>query len=184
MPPVLTLKVVRLTVLMVALAAAPSLLHAQALPTASRLFSAQVGAGISINSPDYSNGHNKGITAYADLDIGKHLGVEVDYHNVAIWTPNDIGEVTVLGGVRYGWDYRRFRPYAKILGGRGTFQFQEGTYGDGYNTSHFAYAFGGGVDYALKRKINLRLSDFEYQHWSYNNGLTPWVYTVGAAYHF
>jgi hypothetical protein len=175
--------VLKLAALLVPIATAPLILNAQALPTASRLFSAQAGGGISLNSPDYSTGHNKGITVYADLDIGKHLGVEFDYHNVSIWTPNDIGEVTILAGVRYGFDYRRFRPYAKLLAGRGTFQFQQGSYAP-TASSYLALAFGGGVDYHLKRKINLRLSDFEYQHWNYGSGLTPWVYTVGAAYQF
>jgi len=173
----------KFTLLIVAVAAAPSFLRAQALPTASRMFSAQAGAGISINAPDYSTGHDKGVTAYADLDIGKHLGLEFDYHNISVWTPNDIGEVTILAGVRYGFDYRRFRPYAKLLAGRGIFQFQKGSYTP-TASSYAAFAFGAGVDYHLKRKINLRLSDFEYQHWNYGNGLTPWVYTVGAAYQF
>jgi hypothetical protein len=47
---------------------------------------------------------------------------------------------------------------------------------------------GGGIEYRLNNAINLRVADFEYQHWSTTtiapNGLTPEVLSVGAAYHF
>jgi len=161
------------------------MLHSQALPTATRALSAQVGAGVSLSSPDYSTDLNKGISAYGDVDLNRyHVGLEVDFHDLAIITPHDIGEITFLAGVRYVRDYRRFRPYAKVLAGVGTFEFQQGFYTASSSGGHMAFAIGGGSDYVLKRKINIRIADFEYQHWNYGNGLTPWIITVGAAYHF
>ena len=159
-------------------------MFAQALPTATRLLSAQIGGGVSISSPDYANGLNKGISVYGDLDIGKHFGIEADFHDLSLFTPHDIGENTILLGVRYGIDRGRFHPYGKVLAGLGTFQFQQGYYTPSTTGNLKVYAFGGGVDYRFRPKINIRLGDFEYQHWSYGNGLTPWIMTVGAAYHF
>jgi hypothetical protein len=156
---------------------------AQALPTASRLLGAQIGGGVSFSNPDYASGINKGISIYGDIDVGKHFGVEGDFHDLSLVTPHDIGENTFLLGVRYGIERGRFHPYAKALAGVGTFEFQQGYYSSS-SSSHKAFAFGGGVDYRFKPRINIRLADLEYQHWSYGNGLTPWVLTIGAAYHF
>ena len=49
----------------------------------------------------------------------------------------------------------------------------------------FTYAGGGGLDYQLTNRITIRAIDVEAQKWpKYGNGLSPIVYTFGAAYHF
>jgi len=55
------------------------------------------------------------------------------------------------------------------------------------NFAYNLFAIGGGADYKLRRSINLR-GDFEYQRWlkgpTLANGLTPYLASVGVAYHF
>ena len=48
------------------------------------------------------------------------------------------------------------------------------------------YSFGGGIDIQATHNINVHAVDFEYQQWpGYQaNGLTPQVWSFGAAYAF
>ncbi len=113
----------------------------------------------------------------------RHVGVEGVIHYASIIDPNDVGEDTYLIGPRFVVNKKRFAPYAKVLFGVGQLNLQFDTQPHSKST-HFAYAVGGGLDYKLTRKVNIRAIDFEYQHWSYLTGLTPIVLTVGAAYSF
>jgi hypothetical protein len=157
--------------------------HAQASPTASRAGDLQVGAGFTWVAPDYAGGHDKGPSFYATYDFMRHVGVEGVIHYASIIDPNDVGEDTYLIGPRFVVNKKRFAPYAKVLFGVGQLNLQFDTQPHSKST-HFAYAVGGGLDYKLTRKVNIRAIDFEYQHWSYLTGLTPIVLTVGAAYSF
>ncbi len=166
-------------------------LHAQAVPAGSRSFRLQAGAGFTFASPDYAQRKIEGITAFADLDLRHRLGIELEYHDISIVTPTDIGENTMLLGLRYSL-YRkgRIHAYAKGLGGLGWFQYQEGVYTSTKHTDTFgAYALGGGLEIRATEHINIRAFDFEAQRWpSYftpgyaHNGLTPYVSTIGVAY--
>lgn len=53
------------------------------------------------------------------------------------------------------------------------------------NLAYNEYVIGGGVDFALLSRINLR-ADYEYQTWlSFpSNRLTPQLVSIGVAYHF
>lgn len=160
--------------------------HAQAIPTAQRHGGAiQIGAGFSFAKPDYGQKDIKGVSFYGDYDITRHIGVEGDIHLNSFWTPTDIGEDTYLIGPRYVFHYNRLRPYAKFLGGFGQFKEQYDTRPHASFT-YGVYAFGGGVDVRATQHINIRAVDFEYQKWpSFGvNGLTPMVWTFGAAYAF
>lgn len=164
------------------LLAAP-LLHGQATPTAYKVGDIQVGAGYVRSNPDYSPSNFNGFGLYGDIDLFRHFGAEVEFHRVAASNAGiTISEKTYEFGARYRYPIRRFSPYAKILGGLGSFSFppsltQNGTYG--------MYAGGGGVDVEITRKINVR-GDYEYQRWGGfpPRGLQPSVAMVGVAYRF
>ncbi len=158
---------------------------AQAVPTATRSGTAQVGAGVSLGSPDFGTRYIKGISLFGDLDFGAHLGAEADAHLVSYITPTDIGQDTFLVGPRYTYRRKRLNFYGKALFGLGEFQYQYDNIPH-FHESYFVYAFGGGLDINLSRHYVLRAVDFESQRWPgyRQNGLTPYVTTFGVAYAF
>ena len=162
-----------------------SLSHAQAVPTASRAGIAQIGGGWSFAKPDYSPQKIQGYSIYGSFDFTKHWGIEGDIHKISMVTPSDIGEDSYLLGPRYVFHHKRANPYLKAMGGLGRFQYQ---YDDTphYYYTYKIYAFGGGVDFQTTHHINIRAIDFEYQGWPGfpTNGLSPLVFTFGAAYAF
>lgn len=157
--------------------------HGQAVPTASRNGSAQIGVGGTFISPDYTQQYIKGISIYGNYDIGLHLGVEGDIH-ISLVTPGDISENSYLLGPRYKWHYKRFEPYAKVLLGLGRFGFQTGNFPSAATFTYFQFAPGGGLDVRATRHINVRAFDVEFQKWPgfESHGLSPIVYTIGVAY--
>ena len=161
--------------------------RAQALPTATTTAAFQVGAGYTVASPDYGQKNLQGVSIFADYDFGLHFGVEADAHIVELITPTDIAENSYLIGPRYIIPYHRFKLYAKALAGYGNFRVLETQDNQGqYNGFYFDYALGGGLEYKATEHIIVRLADVEAQRWpNYGrDGLTPIVYTFGAAYHF
>lgn len=162
--------------------------HAQATPTATQGGSIQLGAGYSFASPDYGQKKIQGFTIYGDYDFTRHWGIEGNIHRVSIITPYDIGEDSYLLGPRYVFRHNRFRPYAKAQLGFGRFKtdYVPAEHLANYTNTYKIYSFGGGLDYHLNRHVNIRAVDFEYQGWpGYGkNGLSPYVFTFGAAYTF
>ena len=161
--------------------------HAQADHAAERLAVVQVGGGVSLVQPDYENSSIKGYSIYGDFDFSPHFGIEGDIHMATVITPNDIGESSYLIGPRYVFHRGRFHPYAKALLGVGVFTFEPVYVSSSSSSStHKMYAFGGGLDIAVKRHLNVRAIDMEYQRWPGfgPSGLTPLAFTVGAAYSF
>jgi opacity protein-like surface antigen len=157
--------------------------HAQAIPTASRAGTLQIGVGGTIVSPDYAPAKDKGPTFYATYDLTSHIGIEGDIHYTSIIAPDDVGQDTFLIGPRYVINHKRFAPYAKALFGIGQLNLQFDT-SPHTKTSYFAYALGAGLDVKITRSINVRAFDFEYQQWSYEHGLNPLAATIGVAYAF
>lgn len=163
---------------------AVSVANAQATATAERAGDLQIGVGFSNANTDYLPYRVNGETIYFDFDTKyHHLGLEGEFRFLKD-SPSNIYEKTYEIGPRYSRTYGKFVPYGKVLYGRGVFNFAN----NGVTTANLAYnmfAFGGGTDYKLIRSVNLR-ADFEYQKWlSFPpNGLTPTVFTLGAAYHF
>lgn len=164
----------------------PTLCRAQALPTATARGALQVGGGVTLATPDYGQKNIQGISAFADFDFLKHVGVEADLHYIALVTPTDLAENTYLVGPRFYMTHGRFTPYAKVLGGIGSLVIQETQDNPGtYSGNYFAYAFGGGLDVRVGRHLVVRAFDAEIQKWpSLGHGLSPYVFTVGAAYRF
>ncbi len=166
--------------------------HAQASPTASRVGDLQIGAGFSNGNSDYLPQRLNGFTGYADFDFRSHIGVEGEFRYIHAPSPSAVYQKTYQLGGRYFRKYGRFSPYAKAMYGRGVFNFPytpiDNTAPPNLPTANLAYNMlvgGVGVDYRVLSFINVR-ADFEYQHWlSFPpNGLTPTVFTIGAAYHF
>jgi opacity protein-like surface antigen len=163
-----------------------SLGRAQALPTATANGSLQIGAGYTYANPDYGQKSIMGASGFADFDFGQHFGVEADVHYVAFITPLDLAENTYLIGPRVMYPYHRFKLYGKVLAGYGDLVVQEEQDNIGHPSGfYFAYALGGGLDVRATDRITIRAIDVEAQKWpNYGNGLSPIVYTIGAAYHF
>lgn len=162
------------------------MMHAQAAPTASRRGDLQVGVGYSNANTDYVPNRVNGITGYFDFDFIHNFGVEGEFRFVKDPTTNIYEKTYEIGGryIHPVGPSRRFVPYAKVLYGRGVFNYAY----FGQTTANIAYnmfAAGGGLDYKLIRSVNLR-ADYEFQRWlSFPpNGLSPSVLTIGAAYHF
>jgi hypothetical protein len=159
---------------------------AQALPTATGHGALQVGAGWTFVNPDYGHKNIQGFTGFVDFDLFSHLGVEGTVHAVNLITPEDLAEDTYLIGPRYVIHKGRFAPYAKALAGVGDLVIQESQDNPGrFSGTYFAFAIGAGLDIDVRRHIVIRAIDVEYQRWpGLGNGLSPFAYTVGAAYRF
>jgi hypothetical protein len=175
------------TLLLLTLAlGAGSMARAQKLPTAEKLLDIQAGGSFVYGHSDYGT-TLKGYGIYGSIDFKPHFGLVLDFHQAP--GTDKINERTYEIGGRYVRHYGRINPYAKIMYGRGVFNFPpparstESAGSLAYNLG----AIGGGVDYKLRRSINIR-GDYEYQIWKSGpelvNGLTPWLASVGAAYHF
>lgn len=162
--------------------------HAQAVPTASKAGTLQIGAGGTYISTDYTPEKAKGVTVYGDYDFTKHIGIEGDIHFGSIITPGDLGEDSYLLGPRFLVRRGRFTPYAKVLFGVGRLNYQPGFPGIPTSTVSYTYkiySLGAGVDFRATSRINIRAIDVEFQKWpGYRNGLTPIVTTIGVAYSF
>lgn len=161
-----------------ALLSATAVLSAQAIPAASREADLQAGFGYTFAKPGYIQQTLQGFTAYADLDLTRHLGIEAEFHQAS---GGGLGQKTYEIGGRYFRTYGRFVPYAKGLIGRGVFDYPNHGAGPAYNM----FAAGVGLDFHLTPTLHLR-GDYEFQKWStFQNGtIHPQLVTVAVAYHF
>ena len=119
------------------------------------------GGGLSYYNLQYGDHKNVGITAFADADTVRRIGLEAEARWLDFHQTSNVHAETYLGGVRYHFNVGRFQPYVKGLAGLGEFNF---TYNYAHG-SYFVIAPGGGVDYFLKPRVSIRVADFEYQYW-------------------
>ncbi|HXS14398.1 MAG TPA: outer membrane beta-barrel protein [Acidobacteriaceae bacterium] len=167
----------------------PSALHAQATAAATRGGIIQAGAAYTYSNEDeYPGKHLQGMTLYGTFDLNNHIGVEGNVHLASVFKSYfDYKENSIDGGLRWAQHYRRFTPYAKALVGFGhaTAPSPKQIVGGSTPGTYFLFGLGGGLDYGLTEKINLR-ADFEYQRWPNfpPHGLTPPLLSFGAAYRF
>jgi len=90
-------------------------------------------------------------------------------------------------GPRYVLRHDRWAPYAKVMYGRGVFNYPpvngDPKIGPAANLAYNIIAIGGGVDYHVIPTFNVR-AEYEYQQWlSFPpNGLTPKIFSIGVAY--
>jgi hypothetical protein len=178
----------------------------QAGSTASRKLDLQLGGGYSNAKSDYVPNRIGGYMFYVDADFMRHIGVEVNFHQVS--DPNSaVYERTYEAGARYFRDYGRFKPYVKGMYGRGVFNSPVYTYAvpvactvvsgtstctyqvvaTNFNLAYNMFVGGVGLDVSIVPRVNVRV-DYEYQRWlsgqGLTNGLTPQILSIGAAYHF
>jgi opacity protein-like surface antigen len=155
----------------------------QSLPTASRAADLQLGGGFVIarSAYNFTPIHLYGVSIYADLAIRPHWGAEFDFHHTKASEDSTIYERTYELGPRFFLTRGAVTPYAKVLYGRGVYNFRNNTANVAYNM----YTFGGGMDFAVTRSVNVR-GDYEYQNWmGFPLGtLHPSVGTIGVAWHF
>ena len=162
-----------------------SMLHGQAIPTASRVGSVQAGAGWFLTNPDFAQTNIQGMVFYTDLDLAYSLGLEGEIHYSVI-TPSDVSENIYVAGPRYIIRHKRINGYAKVLFGAGHFGLQSGSNPLPQTNTYFTYVAGGGIDIHATSHINVRAIDFEIQKWPGfpPHGLTPFSGYVGVAYVF
>ena len=116
-----------------------------------------------------ANGFNNGFAAGADFRLGRFvfgqpaLGVRYTYS-----TGNFGKQKTFLVGPEAHYIYKRFRPYGDFLIGAGNI-----TYRNTQTDSSIVYDFGGGVDYHLTHRLNIRMVDFQYQLWDLGTHYYP-----------
>ena len=167
-------------------------LHAQAVPTASSGGDLQIGAMFNLADPDYRPDKFKGYGFYTTFDFRYHVGIEGEFHQINDPDSTEgIYERTYEIGPRYVLHHGRYHPYAKLMYGRGVFNFPsmlDAATGKVSPTANLAYnigAIGAGLDYRVVPAMNVRV-DYEYQDWfSFPpNGLTPMILSIGVAYHF
>ena len=170
-------------------------LFAQATPTASRSGDLIVGGGYTSAASDYGNRFT-GFAIYGDFDFTRHFGLEANFHRVTRGSGSTLYEKTYEIGGRYFRTYGPLVPYAKIMIGRGVFNYPPYPPPSPQNqaSANLAYnmfAGGLGADIKVRPSIYVR-ADFEYQKWPSfkgtldgpTNGLSPELFTIGAAYHF
>lgn len=170
-----------------------SMLHAQATATATRSLDVKVGGGFTTLNSDYLPSRFNGGAVYADLDFTRHFGAEAEFHFAKDSSGSGQYEKTYEIGGRYFRTYGRFVPYAKVLWGRGVYNFTQPYVGSNgslnflpvANLAYNLVAAGAGADYKLQRHFYVR-GDWEYQRWFSFQGssLSPNLITVGLAYHF
>jgi hypothetical protein len=157
--------------------------RAQSLPTASRVGDLQIGGGFVFARSGYNFTpiHLIGGAAYTTFDWNRHLGAEFNFHRIGATENSTIHETTFEIGPRVYLTRGRLKPYAKVMYGRGVYNFSNNVANVAYNV----YTFGGGSDYSLFRALNVR-ADYEYQNWAgFPLGtLHPSVVSIGIAYHF
>lgn len=162
---------------------APLPAPAQSQPTATRLGDLQLGGGFVFATSDYNFTPITllGESFYTTFDNRNHWGGEFNFRHSQSTLDSTVHETTYEIGPRIFIARGPFIPYAKVLYGRGVYNFPNSVANVAYNM----YTFGGGIDIPVRRSINVR-ADYEYQTWMGFPiaNLNPSVVTIGIAYHF
>jgi hypothetical protein len=124
-----------------------------------------------------------GVGAYVDLNLLHGVGVEAEGRWQRFYVWQGIHRDNYLIGPRLQFrPFWRMRSYLKVLGG-----FTDIGFGACGGSGRFGtVAFGGGLDFRLARRINVRVLDAEYQleQWSASPRphSMPYGVSVGIAY--
>ena len=165
-------------------------LYGQAEPTATRSGNLQIGGTFAMANSDYAPTRIRGRASTAclisvsprtrDRVPSSQRFIPFDEHlraNLRVWAAL-CPALWPLGTLRRGY----VRPWSLQL----SFDWWWTPNGKlGANLAYNLGAAGVGVDYRLRRSINLR-ADYEFQNWLGfpPHGLTPTVLDFGVAYHF
>ncbi len=167
------------------LAAAAVSAHAQVAPSAiGRRLQVYGGGELSLFQPDYENtglaasSPQKliGIGAFVDADFTRWVQIEAEGRWLHWNRYANVDENTYMIGPRVPvGTFKNFTPYGKFLIGWASANWLTGR--------AQAYAYGGGVDYALSRKLSVRVFDFEYQQFDVaGTTIHPYGESFGVSY--
>jgi hypothetical protein len=146
--------------------AACRLLHAQALPTATRPLSLSTFGAVTDSYTGLAGGKNLGITAGGDIGFQPY---HLFFPSVEVrgTYPINGGKVdaqkNILFGLRVARYYKRLRPYADFLYGRDKIEYLDGGYPNPSGALLFiksvsnVLSFGGGLDYSLTYHVALKV---------------------------
>jgi opacity protein-like surface antigen len=154
-----------------------------AMPTATRAGDLQLGGAVALGNSTYNFNTSQliGGAFYTTFDIRSHWGAEFNFRQTKPTSDSTVYERTYEIGPRVYVLKGDFAPYAKVMYGRGVYNFSNSVANIAYNI----YTVGGGADFRVTRSINVR-ADYEYQTWPGFPlaALHPNIVTLGVAFHF
>lgn len=142
-----------------------------------------VGGFASAGQPDYAGGSTAasspyrlyGAGAFVDYRMSRWIQLEGEVRWLNWNVYQNINEKSYSVGLREPiYTFWRFTPYGKGLVGMGSGDFLTG--------QAAVYTLGGGVDYRLSKRLNIRAFDYEYQQWKVTPTLHPYTASVGVSY--
>ena len=173
-----------------------SLVHAQAMPTASRFFNISAFGGITGTYTGLAGGKNLGITAGGDVGFKPFHSF---YPSVEVrgTYPIDDGEVAsqknILFGPKVERFYGNFRPYVDFFYGRGKIDYLHGGYPNPAGTLLYldsvsnVFGAGGGLDITVTDHFAIKL-DGQFQRYgtpvTTSGSLYSKPFTIGVVYRF
>ena len=155
-----------------------------ARPAGVKIREFDLGVDASYVNPDY--GHSVNIqTGLFALYTGNRFGAEANGRYTAVARSGE-RENTVVAGPRFNLvNGKRLVVYVKASFGGGHFNGDPANLAANAHT-YFVQEYGGGIDYHVSRRFNVRVGDAEYQSWSSfpPRGLTPLVFSSGVSLRF
>lgn len=171
--------------------------RAQAVPAAKfRQISITAGGTASIFQTDYAGLSNESYTepaassssyplfgagAFVDVKFTRWAQLEAEGRWLRWNQFQNISQDNYLIGPRLPvYRFRKAAFYAKALGGFSKMNFNP--YGG--HGSFTDFAFGGGMDVKLTKRISWRAADFEYQYWPWwgDSSISPYGASMGISY--
>lgn len=154
--------------------------HAQAVYTATRAVSVQLGIGALYLHSDFRPQANEGLTVWGACDFSRHVGLEASFHAGGLRAPDGVGERSYTVGPRLMYRHQRAKIFATLSLGQGTITNQ--VYGTA--STFNLYSYGAGFEYVAGRHVVVRAVDIEEQRWLnfIPHGLSPVLVTSGVSY--
>lgn len=98
-----------------------------------------------------------------DFRLGRFIfGQPAVGARVTFSSSNSAKETTYLFGPEMHYEFGRLRPYGNFFIGPGDITWL----GNGFKDNSIVYDVGGGLDYHINHRFNVRLVDFQYQFWN------------------
>ena len=173
---------------------------AQVIPSGTgRQVSITAGGMASIFQPDFIGGYDTngfiaqasnqplyGVGAYVDVRLRRWVQFEAEGRWSRFNAYDGITEDNYLIGPRLPvYHFWKATVYGKALGGLSKMNYGYDFYGNPIGTGRYTdFAFGGGLDVKLTKRISLRAVDVEYQYmpWWGNSSISPYGASVGMSY--